>query len=152
VFLLGKFNRHLDSLDRNDLYDDVKEKKALPELILKQNILNAQDVMLMSERKLMNNFRATGKYFKQDLIEFEGNIVLLFGFIKRMILDIGISKNSSDYKIYLFLVEAEKGRQFNASALIMFKNFLLKYLHKINITNLFMSKGKSFEQEIDDDF
>ena len=65
MFLLDK---HLSSLDNKDLYDDVREKKALPELILKQNILNAQDVMLLSERKVMNSYRFTGKYFKYDLI------------------------------------------------------------------------------------
>jgi hypothetical protein len=148
VFLLVK--RHLDSLDQNDIYDDVKEKKALPELILKQNILNAQDVMLMSERKMMNAFRYRNKYFKNDLIEFEGNIILLFGFIKRMILDTGIKKNSYDYKVFKLLCEAERGRQFNANYLIVFKNFLLKNLHTINITNLFMQKGKSFEQELEE--
>jgi len=150
--VLAKFKNHLDSLDSNDIYDDVKEKKALPELILKQNILNAQDVMLMSERKLMNNYRYTRNYSKQDLIEFEGNILLLFGFIKRMILDIGISKDSNDFKIFMLMCKAENGRQFDAKPLIIFKNFLLKYLHKINITNLFMSKGKSFERELEDEF
>ena len=144
--------RHLDSMDSGDIYDDVREKKALPELILKQNILNAEDVMLMSERKMMNSFRYRNTYFRNDLIEFQGNILLLFGFIKRMILDIGLSKKSIDYQIYLLLYRAERGRQFNAPELITFKNFLLKYLHKINITNLFMSRGKSFEQELADDF
>ena len=150
MFLLAKF--HLDSMDKNDIYDDVKEKKALPELILKQNILISQDVMLISERKLMNSYRSTGKFFKQDLIEFEGNIVLLFGFIKRMILDIGLKKGSTDYKIFILLCKAEYGQQFDAKPLITFKNFLLKYLHKINITNLFMQKGKSFEKELEDEF
>lgn len=144
--------KYLDSLDSDDIYDDVKEKKALPELILKQNILNAQDVMLMSERRMMNNFRSRGIYYKDDLIEFQGNILLLFGFIKRMILDIGFSKDSDDFKIFKSLCIAERGKQFKASNLITFKNFLLKYLHKINITNLFMSKGKSFEEELNDDF
>ena len=139
-------------MNEGDIYDDVAEKKALPELILKQNILNAEDIMLMSERKLMNNFRYRRQYFKNDLIEFEGNILLLFGFIKRMILDIGLKKNTMDHKIFLLLNEAERGRQFDANTLITFKNFLLKYLHKINITNLFTSRGKSFEQELNDSF
>jgi len=151
VFLLAK-KKYLDSLDSNDIYDDVKEKKALPELILKQNILNAQDIMLMSERRMMNNFRSRGIYYKDDLVEFQGNILLLFGFIKRMILDIGFPKNSDDNKIFSSLCIAERGRQFKAPNLIIFKNFLLKYLHKINITNLFMSKGKSFEEELNEDF
>lgn len=139
-------------MDRGDIYDDVLEKKALPELILKQNILNAEDSMLISERKLMNNFRSYRKYFRQDLVEFEGNILLLFGFIKRMVLDIGIKKSSPDYQVFVLLCRAERGRQFSAPELITFKNFLLKYLHKINITNLFMPKGKSFVAEVDEDF
>jgi hypothetical protein len=149
---LAEYKKHLDSLNASDIYDDVNEKKALPELILKQNILNAQDVMLLSERKMMNSFRFRRKFFRNDLIEFQGNIILLFGFIKRMILDIGLSPASNDYKIYKLLCEAERGKQFDARALIVFKNFLLKHLHSINITNLFMSKGKSFSQELDDDF
>jgi hypothetical protein len=144
--------RYLDSLDSGDIYDDVKEKKALPELILKQNILNAQDIMLTSERKLMNGYRYNRRFARQDLIEFEGNIILLFGFIKRMILDKGLKKGSIDHKVFVHLCNAEKGSQYRAEHLIVFKNFLLKYLHEINITNLFMSKGKSFKQELDDDF
>lgn len=148
MFLLVK--KYLDSLDSNDIYDDVREKKALPELILKQNILNAQDVMLISERKMMNNFRYRNKFFKNDLIEFEGNIILLFGFIKRMILDTGLKKDSYDYKIFKLICDAERGKQFDAKYLIIFKNFLLKNLHTINITNLFIQKGKSFEQELEE--
>ena len=130
-----------------NIYDDADEKKALPELRLKENIISAQEMMLISERKMMNSFRYRNKYFKNDLIEFEGNIILLFGFIKRMILDTGIKRNSYDYKVFLLLCEAERGKQFNANYLIIFKNFLLKNLHNINLTNLFMSKGKTFDQK-----
>lgn len=145
-------------MDEGDIYDDVNEKKALPELILKQNILNAQDAMLISERKMMNNFRSTRKWYKQDLVEFEGNIILLFGFIKRMMLDQGIAKKdengkpSTDYTIYKLLLQAERGKQFSGNHLVVFKNFLLKYLHKINITNLFTSRGSDFRHEIDSEF
>jgi len=139
-------------LDKTNLYDDANDKKTLPELRLKENIISAQESMLISERRLMNNYRYRKQFFKQDLIEFEGNILLLFGFIKRMILDRGLKKSSFDYKLYLLLCEAERGRQFSASNLITFKNFLLKYLHEINITNLFMSKGKKFEEKFNDAF
>ena len=134
------------------IYDDAVEKKTLPELRLKENIINAQEMMLISERKMMNRFRYNRNYSKIDLIEYEGNILLLFGFIKRMILDKGINRKSYDFKIYSWLCEAEKGRQFDAKYLTIFKNFLLKYLHTLNLANLFMSSGKSFEQKFNDSF
>ena len=138
-------------MDSSELYDDVSEKKAIPELILKQNIINAQDSMLLYERNMMNNFRYRNRFYKVDIINFEGSIVLLFGFLKEMIKDSGL-KTDNDKKIYSLLLKAELGKLFSAVVLIHLKNFLIRYLHILNLTNLFISGGKGFKGEIEDDF
>lgn len=142
--------RFLDSLDSEDVYDDVVEKKAMPELILKANILQAQDLMLNTERKVMTNYRFSGAFFKSDEVEFAGTICLLWGFIKQMVIDYGVSKDDvAEYKDILLL---ERGRSFNLFRLIDLKNFLLKYLHLLNITNLFVSKGSSWYKELESEY
>lgn len=141
--------RFLDSDDEKEIFDDVSEKKAIPELILKGNILQAQDKMLISERNMMNNFRASGykRFYANDVIIFSGDIVLLFGFIKQMILDSGL-KSENDKNTYKRLLELENGVYYGTKSLISFKNFLLKYLHLLNLTNLFVSQGKNWKDEI----
>lgn len=141
--------RFLDSLDSEDVIRDVHEKKALPELILKQNILEAEDLMLMSERKMMLNYRLYKRHARRDVVEFEGNIVLLFGFIKQMIKEKLLKE---DNQVFNELVQLEIGKEFDVTRLFVFKNFLLKYLHSINITNLFQASTKGWEEEIDNEY
>jgi hypothetical protein len=137
-------SKYLTSLDSEDIYDDVVEKKALPELILKANILMAQDVLLTSERILMTNYRLSGKFGREDIINFEGNLVLLWSFIRQMVEEQGISTENKKY--YSMLLDLEFGKRISrTSDLFYVRNFLMSCLHKINITNLFQSKGKSFD-------
>lgn len=142
--------KFLESLDKSEVYDDVSEKKALPELLLKRNIMEAQENMLVSERKMMHSFRLYRRFYFQQVVAFESDIILLFSFIKAMIIDYGIKDN--DKMVYLALVRSENGQHFNPDKLIVFKNFLLKYLHLLNITNLFQGGGKSFEQKLKEQY
>jgi hypothetical protein len=141
----------LDSLDSSSLYDDVGEKKAIPELILKQNIINAQDSMLLYERQMMSHFRSRGKFYREDIVAFESSLILLFGFLKEMIKDSGL-KTENDRLVYKIFIRAERGEVFKPDTLLGLKNFLLRYLHLLNITNLIVSRGKGFEAEIEEDF
>jgi hypothetical protein len=143
--------KFLDSMDKDELFDDVVEKKALPELVLKQNILNAQDTLLISERVLMNNRRTYGRYFRQDVNIFAGNIVLVFSFIKYMVLDKGL-KNEKDQNVFKKIIQLEKGNDFEVKDLLIFKNFILKYLHLLNLTNLLQTGGKSFKAKFDEEY
>lgn len=135
--------------DPDSIYDDVVEKKALPELILKANILQAQDNMLITERKMMMNYRLYKKFDRGSVAEYEGALILLFGFIKNMIADKGYK---DDEAFFDDLCRLERGSRFKIMRLLALRDFLLKYLHVINITNLFQTKGKGWLEEVKDEY
>jgi hypothetical protein len=141
--------RFLDSTDKDEVYDDVSEKKAIPELILKRDIFEAESAMLLAERVLMNNFRRYGKFFDDDKINFEGNIILLFGFIKYMIIDAKIKP--VDKLTYFKMLRLESGARLPVPDLILLKNFLLSELHVLNLANLFVSNGSGWKKDIEDE-
>lgn len=146
---IGK-KSYLDSVDPGSITDDVENKKALPELILKANILQAEDQMLLKERDMMNNYRLFKKFDRHSVSEFEGSIILLFGFIKQMIIDKGYK---GDEVVFKKMIALEHGASFkNPVMLLELKDFLLKYLHIINITNLFQSKGKAWRDELSEEY
>jgi hypothetical protein len=143
---------HLDSLDKNELYDDVVEKKAMPELILKQNILIAEDNMLMSKREMLNYYRQNGVYNSELVNRFIGDMILLFDFIRDMIAE--LEKKSRDKRFHQ-LEELDNSKCIaisprNIVLLLDLKNYLTASLHKINITNLFQRKGAGFSEKMRD--
>lgn len=136
-------------MDKSDFSESL-DKRALPDYNnLKLNIQMAQDGMLKAEKSMMLNYRFTGRFSRNDLIEFEGMILLLFGFLKYMIIEIGF-KDKRDKEIFDLLIKAEYGASFKPKVLLHFKNFLLKYLHRLNLTNLLRSGDKSFDDVLNE--
>jgi hypothetical protein len=133
-----------------DIYDDAEDQGTLAELRLKENIILAQESMLLSKQKMTNYFRRMRRYDKSDMIVLEGNILLVWDFIQQMVLSKGIK--DSEKKEYDLIKKANKGNQLEGNNLIILVDFIQKKLHEINIANLFMSKGKTFEQKLKDKF
>lgn len=140
-------SNYLSTTDGADIYDDVVEKKALPELILKGNILEAQDTLLLSKRSLMQNFYTQGRFFNEDIISFKVNLLFLWDFISQMVLDQGIETDDKRYFIIISKLQMGKN-DIKVKDLIYTSDFLMKCLHKLNITNLFQSKGSDYKSKV----
>lgn len=142
--------RFLSSTDSEEVYDDVEEKKAIPELILKADILKAEEAILLIERKLMGFYRRYKNVSVGDKADFEAALVLLFSYTKHMVEEKGILKE--DTELWSDMLALERGKSFKLSRLLSLKNFLLKNLHRLGITNLLLARGKSFEQQLNDEY
>lgn len=142
--------KFLNTTDSEQLYDDVEEKKAIPELILKADILKAEEAVLLLERRLMNVYRRYRTYSAADKADLEGAMVLLFSYVKDMIEEKGILKDERD--LWDDMLSLERGASFKLSRLLSLKNYLLKNLHRLGITNLLLNRGKSFEQQLNDEY
>lgn len=143
-------NKFLEGVKEELIYDSSVDKKAIPELLLKQAIIISERDMIDAFENMIFHFKMYNRFIFQDVIMFECKILKLFNYIKAMMIDYGISGN--DLETYKLLVRCELGEHFNAKTLIIFKNFLLKYLHLLNITNLFKSQGLPFDIKIKEQY
>lgn len=147
---MSRRSRFLNKTDSAELYDDVEEKKAIPELILKADILVAQQAVLILERKIMGVYRKYRTYSFSDKADFESALVLLFGYTKNMILDKGVLEK--DKELWSDMLKLEGGASFKLSRLLILKNFLLRQIHRLGLTDLLLKRGKSFDEQLEDEY
>lgn len=116
-------------------------------MIYKEAIVNCCLSLLDVEERLRLSYYKRGNNYKTgDLIEFKVKLVKLFSLIRRMMKEKGIEQaHISIYNDFLKL-EALK-EEFNLDELMLFKNFLFYYLHKLNLTNLLLKGQGGFEDQ-----
>ena len=127
-----------------------EDKKALPELMLKQKIaIYDLTTLIDAYKKLERNRRINhGMVDLIDKAEFEGEIIGMFLDIKNMI---EAKRKFSDMppaekEIFSDLVKLLKGNQrIELVRLIQMMSYLLRKLHELNLTNLLISEKDPFD-------
>ena len=129
--------------------NDSDDKKAYPELLLKQQIAIIDRNKVISAFKTLEQNRKANPGRKidcEDKVLFEAELAGLFLDIKDMIKS-KTSNNMSDYeqKNYNNLILLVKGKEnFVLAELISMMNYLLKMLHILNISNLLINQPDAF--------
>lgn len=127
-----------------------RERKALPELLLKQQIaINDRGLLIHSFKVLERNRRLNNGQISQfDKSMFESELCGLFLDIKTMIKcrrkwESMAEFEKSQYNKLVRLVNGES--KFKLSELVSMMNYLLNMLHDLNLTNLLISEKDPFE-------
>jgi hypothetical protein len=141
-------NKPLSKLDAEDLADDVfEEKKALPDLVLKRYIFEAQNNMIVAHKVLlMNRNRNGGHTNPLDVTVLKSTLISLFSFVNEMakenkylyLDDIPhpiYNKRFTDYALMIKLIYFE---DLDINTLIRLYLYNLNILHRLNLTNLFL--------------
>lgn len=161
---------YLPKFNEEALLNDIQEKRAIPDLIFKFNIFKAHQEMIEAKARMMYNKRAlfagrgslAGRVDVSDLHDLANKIDSLFCMLKYMILDklnergkIPAHKQAANKEkiIYDKLIQLNNGRYIKYSELDLLEmmDFLTKYMHELNFTNLLLS-DTDFVKELEDSF
>jgi hypothetical protein len=126
-----------------------EDKKALPELLLKQQIaITDRGAVISAFKELECNKRMNcGRIDVSDKAIFESELAGLFLDIKDMIKCKKSYKNMNDYEKnnYERLVKLVTGKTtYSLPELIQMMNYLLMMLHGLNLTNLLINEPDPF--------
>jgi hypothetical protein len=127
-----------------------EDKKALPELLLKQQIaITDRGAVIRSFKELERNKRMNNGIINiADKAMFESELAGLFLDIKDMIKCKKSYKSMNQYERinYERLVKLVTGKtSFGLPELIQMMNYLLQMLHNLNLTNLLINERDPFE-------
>lgn len=134
-------------MNDGELNNAVDEKKALPDMVLKRHIFDAQRAMVDAHSTLMYNRSRNGNVVNDnDLYLLKSKIVSLFGMIGEMARENGyynlndVTTNfKSDYEFMqdlLYLRRLSKYRDKEIDIVIRLVQYNLNILHRLNLTNL----------------
>jgi len=140
----------MPSLNKNSNEGSFEDKKALPELLLKQQIaITDRGAVISSFKELEKNKRMNcGRIDVADKAIFESELAGLFLDLKDMIKSKKSYKSMTVYERtnYERLVGLVTGKtNFGLPELIQMMNYLLMMLHSLNLTNLLITERDPFE-------
>ena len=117
---------------------------ALPEQRFKNDILNAQMMVIEAEQILIRNKRLNnGVANSNDLAEFESRLVSLFSYVKFLIKQ-SEKLRPEEQTIFSALIQVEVGRfKPDFFQLQTYKNFLLRKILRLGITNILRSQRRN---------
>ena len=127
---------------RQELNDAVDDRKALPDMILKRIIFEAQDRMNKAEAALVYNRLKTGGYEnKLDVFRLRVSILECWRLIGEMALDVKIKnindrRTYPDFDDYQLVERLYSSKDVKSSMLHHLVAYLQHCLHKLNLTNL----------------
>jgi hypothetical protein len=151
-----KFSKALSRMTRNEVNEEVDAKRALPDLVLKRVIFEAQERMYDAETTLMyNQLRNNGMTNDSDIYRFRVCILKLFRLIGEMAKEggcLGLPPNGKHplydrYDWELLMDDLAYGKPFKLHMLIRFSAYLTFALHTLNLTNLLISEGTDVMDE-----
>lgn len=130
--------------------NETDEKKAYPELMLKQQIaIVDRGKVIEAYKELERNRKMNGGVVNlNDKSMFEAELSGLFLDVRNMICAKKKYSSMNEYEKDCFfkLSELVKGKEnLQVSELIKMMNFLFNMLHLLNITNLLMNERDSFD-------
>lgn len=137
-----KANSHLD---RSELNKAVDDRKALPDMILKRIIFEAQDRMNKAESVLVYNRLKTGGYFNNlEIYRFRISILEVWRLIGEMALDVKILNLFSE-KVYEvndceLMLRLYSNKPMNIHLLHHLAGYVTHCLHVLNLTNLLIDE------------
>jgi len=140
------------SMNNAELGLAVEEKKALPDMILKRHIFDAQREMVRVHSDLMyNSLRNGGRVSEIDEYKLKSAIINLFGMIGEMAFENGYFNlngiklfKKSDYEYMqdlIYLRSLDISHDVAVKKLIRLAQYNLNLLHRLNLTNLLIDNS-----------
>ena len=140
------------SMNNAELGVAVEEKKALPDMILKRHIFDAQRDMVRTHSDLMyNSLRNGGRVSEIDEYKLKSAIINLFGMIGEMAYENGYFNlndkttfKKTDYEYMqelLYLKQLDNDHDLAVKKLIRLAQYNLNLLHRLNLTNLLIDNS-----------
>jgi len=144
-----------DGLDSEQLLAEYQEKEGFPaHEILKRNIIYCQMLVESSMEKLELNCYKNNRILEGDLVLFRSRLISLFNYVRLMILDkveeLEKKKKYEEYRSELVLFNElvfleQRIHPVSYKKMLVLKDFIYKYLHKMKITNLLLGKSNPFD-------
>jgi hypothetical protein len=140
-------------MSRDEVYDAVDKKQAMPDLVMKRYIFDDFHNMVNYQALLQHNFYKNGKVFNDlDIYRFRASILKLFSWVKYMAQDNGCINNKVRPKTYLlrkykvandyelcFLLE--EYAIMDVTVLTHISSYIQYVLHELKLTNLLIDNG-----------
>jgi len=145
-----KYERQsLGDKSEEQIDEAILKREAIPELRFKLAIFDALRDMVLAEKKMMMNksIHKRNKAIDIDKFEFQNSIIVLYSYLKYMIKHNIDKADLNDKVLYNELEKLEYGsKTFSDKELIEMKNFILKYLHLLRLTDLTRKKIDAFDE------
>ena len=140
------------AMNNSELGLAVDEKKALPDMILKRHIFDAQREMVRAHSDLMyNSLRNGGRVSEVDEYKLKSAVLNLFGMIGEMAFENGYFNlngktmfKKTDYQYMqdlLYLKPLDNDHDKAVKKLIRLAQYNLNLLHRLNLTNLLIDNS-----------
>lgn len=151
---------YLTSFNEEGIDKDIREQRALPDLIFKYGIFKAQEEMIQAKMDMKFNKRAhftadaprgAMRVNPQDLHTLASKIDGLFSRLKFMIAEkmkeITLESDRFKYneRLFLKLCELQSGKlRYTEQDLLELEDFLCRYMHDLNLTNLLRKESDPY--------